>query len=68
MRWVERELWGYAVSLFHTQQFDECSCILPRQKLVWSGKCDSACFAVQDALTKQQLVMYPGQPVKELDY
>lgn len=29
---------------FHTQQFDECSCSLPRQWLCWSGKCDGACF------------------------
>lgn len=54
---------SYGDRQFRTQQFDECSCSLPRQWLCWSGKCDGARFTAQDALTRQLLVMYPGQAV-----
>lgn len=45
-------------------KFDECSCSIPRHGLCWSGKCDDACFTMQDALTRQLLLMYPGQTFK----
>lgn len=50
-----------AVSQLHTQQYDECSCSLPRQWLFWSGECDDACFTAQNALIRQLLELYPGQ-------